>query len=469
MTKAVKASLACLLTLSLSAPATAQQPQDPEKEAQRPSRERRRQAETDAAAREAATLALPDDEADVTYEQVLDKPDDIQLNYRYARAQIRNGEVKGAAATLERVLLVNPNLVRVRLLYALVLFRLDNLAEAETQLDLVLKSSLSPTLRAEAERYKKEVEKRTKKTRLSGHLSAGFQYDTNRNASPESGQRLFLNNPVAITGADQRRDDTSLLFMANVEGRRDLGFQAGHEAFVSLNYYRAEQTLVKTLNLAAYSVQAGAVYKHRAVNVTPLVLFDHVTLAQTTYLRTRGGALSLERKLDRRTSLALDLKAVYQDFARTAQVPTADERDGSQWEASLAVRRILSPRHRLGGGLAYSLKNASREYNAYKRSTASLNYSWLLGKGAFLLSSLAVNWDQYDQPDVAISRNLRRDSTFRVSSTLGAPLTIAHPKLKDLIGTFTYEYYHALSNIVNYEHINNKISALLTYKWELGL
>lgn len=464
-----KTPLAFLLIAALAAPALSQDPQDPEKEAQRPARERQRQSESDKAAEEAGKLALPDGEAEVTYEQVLARPDDIQLNYRYARAQVRRGEVKGAAATLERILLVNPNLVRVRLFYALVLYRLDNLAEAKTQLELVLKSNPPDALRAEAERYKKDVEKKSKKTQLSGRVSVGFQYDTNRNAAPEAGQRLFLDNPVNLTGTGQRRDDTSLLFMVNAEGRRDLGYQAGHDAFVTLSYYRAEQTLVKTLNLAAYSVQAGATYKRGKSSLVPSFLFDHVTLAQSTYLRNRGAGLRAERKLDRATTLSLDLRAVYQDYVRTLQVPTADERDGSQWDATLSVGRILAPKHRVTAGLGYSLKNASREYNAYQRTTISGGHTWLLGKGAFLLTNASVNWDRYEQPDTAISRRFRRDTTFRVSGTLGAPLTLAHPKLKDFVGTLTYEHYHALSSLVNYEYMNNKISALLTYKWELGL
>ena len=46
------------------------------------------------------------------------------------RAQIRRGDVRGAGATLERILLMRPDLPRIRLLYAIVLYRLDNLDEA---------------------------------------------------------------------------------------------------------------------------------------------------------------------------------------------------------------------------------------------------------------------------------------------------------------------------------------------------
>jgi hypothetical protein len=58
---------------------------------------------------------------------------------------------------------------------------------------------------------------------------------------------------------------------------------------------------------------------------------------------------------------------------------------------------------------------------------------------------------------------------LRLSGTLGAPLSVLHPRLADLILTFTYEYYEALSNVENYAYTNNKIAAMLTYRWEVGL
>ena len=80
----------------------------------------------------------------VTYEDVLKDPNNIALNVRYAQDQIARGEVLGAAATLERILLMNPKLPDVRLLYAVVLYRLDSLDEAQRELDTLRNVTLPP-------------------------------------------------------------------------------------------------------------------------------------------------------------------------------------------------------------------------------------------------------------------------------------------------------------------------------------
>ena len=86
--------------------------------------------EPEEAAREAVDRDLyeaqrsPDREryfSPIPFKQVLSAPDNVQLNIDYARQQIAAGDLKEAGATLERILLLNPTLYDVRVLYGLVL------------------------------------------------------------------------------------------------------------------------------------------------------------------------------------------------------------------------------------------------------------------------------------------------------------------------------------------------------------
>ena len=85
------------------------------------------------AAGEALDYRAVEDGEPVSYADVLRDPDNVGLNFRFARQQVRRGDVKGSAATLERILLVNPSLAQVRLFYAVVLFRLENLNESQRE------------------------------------------------------------------------------------------------------------------------------------------------------------------------------------------------------------------------------------------------------------------------------------------------------------------------------------------------
>jgi len=118
--------------LLLSLPVQAQAPNDTEIE-RLEEEERQRKARTRAAGK--ATDRRPVEGAgDITFQDVLDDPDNLGLNFRYAKAQIDSGNLTGAVATLERMLLIDPDLAEIRVYYGLVLFRLDSLGEAERQL-----------------------------------------------------------------------------------------------------------------------------------------------------------------------------------------------------------------------------------------------------------------------------------------------------------------------------------------------
>jgi len=328
---------------------------------------------------------------------------------------------------------------------------------------------LPGALRAEADRYLAAVQKRGKRTLLSGSLNLGFEYDTNRNAAPSAGRSLFGDNDVLLTGTSQRRDDTSLNLIGTVGARHQLAGQAGHQVFGNLTYYQAEQTLRKSLNLKAYSVQAGGVYQTGFLKATPALLFDHVQLAQRTFLRNRGGELRFDLPFRRRTNFFVAGRDVLQDYVATPDVPTAPERTGAQIDLTAGSDHLLGPVMKLGTLIGYTRKNARKSYWAFDRVALGLNHAWLLGRGSFFLTNVLYNHDRYDQPDTAISLRWRRDDTVRASGTLGAPLSLLHPKLNDLVATLTYEYYQACSTVKNYSYTNNKIAGMLTYRWEVGL
>ena len=462
-----RSRLAATLSLLLAAaPVLAQNHDLIEKEGYTPTHVE--SAEDQAAQAGAASAKLTASGGDVTFEQVSSDPDNIDLNYRYAQTQVRQGNLKGASATLERILLLNPNLAPIRLFYGVVLFRLDNLAEADREISAVLSQSPPDSVRTEATRYLANIHKRQKHTQLTGRLGVGMEYDDNRNATPATGIRLFQDTPIQLDASSLRRDDTSILFLGNVEAHHDLGLAAGHEVFATFNYYRAEQTLVKTLNLAAYSPAIGGVYKTPYFNVTPQLVYDYVTLAQTKFLENHGFDLRVDKKLSAKTDLYADVHDVRQVYSPTLVVPTAADRTGIQVDTTLGGDYLLCPTYRVGASLLYTVKHAQNNAFTYFRKGFGLSDTWLLGKGMFMLTSVNVNVDNYRNADPSVSVGLRRDTTIQADTTLGAPLSLLTPKLQDLVFTLSYEWYDAMSTIQNYGYTNNKVSGMLTYKWAAG-
>lgn len=456
------------LLFLLSASAVFAQSQVPEKQIEIQKQEQENQQTATSAANESRNKQFAQG-PEVTWDQVMAHPDDVDLNYRFALTQVRQGNLRGAAATLERLLMINPALHQVRLVYAIVLFRLDSIDEAAQQFDTLSKESLPQEMRTEVRDYQAQIEKRRRKTHINAALSLGFGYDDNRNFFPSSGADLFNGSPLGLEPLTIREGSTDVLGIGSVRITRDLPSEAGHQVFANFTYLRDElnNEAVKVLDLQAYSAQAGGVYKTAFANFTPTVNFDHYLLgvSQYTFLNDWGTGLRMDKTLTSRLVGHAEAIYTYQNFIDNPAAPTAQDRSGPQYEAYLGGDYVLNATNRFGTTVGYLHKSAAADFWNYNRAALQFTDTWLLGKGMFLASSLNINLDYYEHPDLALTTIQRVDKTFIPQIVYGVPLGLIAKPLNTTLFTITYRYYHALSTVMNYAYTDNRIAGAFIYQF----
>jgi tetratricopeptide (TPR) repeat protein len=408
----------------------------------------------------------------VTYEDILKDPDNIALNARYAQDQIAKGELLSAAATLERILMVNPNLADVRLLYAVVLYRLDSLNEAEKELNALKAVTLPPAIREQVTAYEKKIKQRKRRTHLSLRQSNGWGYDTNRNAAPTSKQQLVNNIATDVAATDGRTPDTHFLNVSSLDVTHDLGYQAGHSVFGSFTYFLQDQTQVSSLDLGSYQYELGGTYKSKWVDFTPSFTSSYIFLSSESFLRTQGGNFLFERDITKKLKASYNFRVERQDYMDISEDTTAHDRKGPEFDNFWGLSYILTPTMKWATAIGYSDKTAKQDYNAYDRLSLNNTHTWVLPKGQFLINTFNVNFDDYKAPEFTVGSLIRHDKTLRYRATYGVPLgtvfldKILPKPMKDIVLTFSYEYYRAFSNITNYSYANNKFEGILTKRFE---
>lgn len=123
------------------------------------------------------------------FEQLIAKPDDLDLMFEYAVISIRLEDYEAAISTLERMLIYRQDLPRVRLELAVAYFNLGSYEVSELYFDQVLAEPSTPdTVRARIDRYKEAITFRTRKTALSGIVNAGITYASNATLGPDGDQ-----------------------------------------------------------------------------------------------------------------------------------------------------------------------------------------------------------------------------------------------------------------------------------------
>jgi tetratricopeptide (TPR) repeat protein len=158
------------------------------------------------------------------FAEMFEKPDDLDLMFKYALTSIRLLDFEAAISTLERILIFNPDLPQVRTELGASYFRVGSYPVArhyftEVQAD----QNASAKLQARAARFLVEIENRTKKSSFVGVVSANALFSTNANNGPGSAA-IIINGAAfdAIQGDDQAQTDFGGSVSAIVSHRYDL-------------------------------------------------------------------------------------------------------------------------------------------------------------------------------------------------------------------------------------------------------
>jgi hypothetical protein len=407
----------------------------------------------------------------VTYQDVLQHPDDVDLNYRYAQTQVADGDLRGAASTLERILLVAPDLARVRLLYAVVLYRLDNLNESEREFRAVAELPMAATLREEVTFYLEQIALRRKTTRYTATLAGGAQWDSNRNAGPRHDRVLFLDTPLElVTG--KKEDDFAGIGIAGLHVQHDLGYEAGHALLGAVQVYGQKQVDVTDLDLMALSAEGGGLYRSPIADVQPSIYGTYLNLGGESYVETVGAGVRANHHFSERLDLFARFRLDWENFENLDESPTTEERTGARVQGGIGASWAPWPRLRLDAGAGWLHKDADQEFYQYTGPAAYLGATYLLGRGQFLLSTFSYEYDRYDGPDPIVSPDTRRDSIYVGGLTYGVPLGVLLPflgssrALGDTLLTANATYVNENSNLENYTYDDWRVSILFNKSFE---
>lgn len=449
---------------------------------QREAERQKRALEEQNRAREASEVQQPFG-GTVRYADVLKDPDNVDLNFRFAKSQIADGNVRGAAGTLERILLVTPDLPQIRLTYAIVLYRLDNLDEAEREFNRLKELKMADSLRGEIERFLAAIEHRRKKTKYRVQVSAGVKRDSNVNSAPRDGQILAAGLEFSPVGRGQKQPDFALLGIVSGDIRQDLGKQSRDEFFLSASYYHNEQFAIDPQDLQSGNLSFGLRLPFENFVFTPKFSYTNLRLSREKFFSGYAGELRFDRR-DVLPAWKIDghflVRGTRENFHQIFETSTGLQRTGFRWEWELGLNKQITPQHRLEGTAKFTRKlPQSFAPNDYRGYEVGLRHSWALGGGTFLLSNASYEAKLYKREDNAITPfQVRHDNLLRLSITYGAPLgslikesyfgstgKVYYDALKDLTWTITGELVEQASNIRNFSYSNRRAQMMFTRTW----
>jgi hypothetical protein len=360
-----------------------------------------------------------------------------------AQSQEAEGDLTGAAATLERALLASPKANDLRQRYVALLCRLDDRQRARIELASARGEPSSEVQAACGAITAADLPKPSRGWR--GQLSAGLTYD--RDAS--GALALQFDIPGLVY---PRKDGLAFIAAASIAGRTDIGG--------NLFFYGAASAQTRNdISGPSYDYQIGSANAGLGVRTGQVEasaggVLRHAIVSGDRFLTEAGGEAQLALAVADHTRLALRGEIVRQNYRN---VPLFS-RDGTRYDLGLSLTGGTAQTLSYSVGAAWERKTADTNYLAY--------HGWRLAAGVRApvagnvygtLGGSVRHIDYYDDP---LTRDYQ-ETRWYGRAGIGVPLT---ERLSiEGAATYTRRDYNAASNLRDYRSVGGELRLIYTF------
>jgi hypothetical protein len=349
------------------------------------------------------------------FQQMLRNPGNLDAAFAYADVSARLGDYEAAVATLDRMLLFNPDLPRVQLELGALYFRMGSFELARTYLEKAAAANPPPEVRARIDQYLAEIEKSQSATRVSGYFFSGFQYQTDANVA---GSSLILSpiGPVVLGNQFTKQASGSFFASGSVLYSYDMGNQSRDTFDITgaayLDHYF--NSLVNRLDLALLEVTAGPRFNFpngtpigdKPGSFRPYGIVDETGLGWDQYFVAGGFGL----EYDQTVWNDLVLRGVFEfrekSFSNAPTRPLSTGLNGSDKLVSLQATKPITENQTLS--LEFDYLDQSTQANFYTNMSYAvagsyrIRYDDPLGITQYQWETspyLGRLWSNYSAPD----------------------------------------------------------------------
>jgi hypothetical protein len=409
---------------------------------------------------------------DAAFQEMLRQPANLDVLFKFASLATQTGDLEGAVSALERMLLINPDLPRVRLELGVLYYRLGSYEVARTYLEVALQSSsLTPEARSRAEGFMKEVASRSNPSRLSGEAFLGLRYQSSANLGPSTSSVRLFGQSANLNQSSVGTPDWGAVTSLQARHTYDLGRQDRSTIETQFTGYINRQFSVAAANVSLLDLATGPRFQafqgtFEDVTIKPFVTAGYIWVNDTPYYGSYGGGVEggvlLSDRL-RNTTIATWRQ---QNSPDSTYLPTNSQFTGALYAVNTNFQFQLTP------SVSFFALGSAQRFQTV--NTIWQNYQ-LVGVGAGVgyrfpdplfktplywninLSYIA-QWWSYDAPDPTIDPTVGRQQTDGIAN-----LTISVPFDARTTLILTGGRFLRNATLPNYEFLNN--SAMVGVSW----
>jgi tetratricopeptide (TPR) repeat protein len=286
----------------------------------------------------------------VLLQEMLARPNDLDLAFEYAKLSSAAGDYEGAISTLERMLIYAPNTPRIQVELGVLYYRLGAYDVARSYFaQAAANPSVPPDAKNKIQLYLQQLSLAADPPPFSATIFSGIQWESNANAGPGT-------SSVTLNGIDFTLDQQSVgkagwsaLNIGTLHYNFDLKNQGDRIEFDFLAYSTAHfDGDLRDIDLDFFEATLGPSFNMKRIGWDQTRLFvyaigDLAYLGYDNYFNAPGGGIRLLSFNAERSVLDARLETRYRDFQDSSDLPFNSLRTGAQTRMGVTYSYYFTP------------------------------------------------------------------------------------------------------------------------------
>ena len=400
------------------------------------------------------STSLFSSEKNITYMQILQDPNNLDLNLKYAQQQGKVGNFKQTISTLERLNMLYPDNVEIKLYLLSVLVQVDSPEKANTIIeDMKLRRDLSAEDLETLQEIEEELKDREPSLwNLTADIGVGLTFSNNVNSVSKTRLKYDAGSISAFTSPKHDRTEVASIGIAatrpigeesslllNFAHTTSNQYQEADDDFQSYGLTIGLDTTLGNQSLSPYIIMSKTDAQHDADSFSFMVGIGGFFTVGERHSFSYGYSYS-------------DSKANHNSSDTTAD-DTNSIGHGYTFGYDLIITPIISSSLSLGYSDSDAKVDAGNDYETYEFGLG-LNFAF---PWAYIAWSVSTSFNDYKVADSSVtSAKLRSDNAtttdLMITKAIGDVFPAIDPN-RSLFINLSYEKTFSEANIMNYDYL----------------
>ena len=414
---------------------------------------------------------------EITYQEILENPTDLELNLNYAKQQEKTGNLKLTISTLERLNMLYPENLDIKLYLLSILIEMDS----AVKVDLMVRTMMNdPNTSDETKKTIAKLLTSTsdeKDSKWFAYLDLKYLQTDENNVSGITKTKKLLqeDNLIPYPAVDDKlvveKDKTFNRTAALTVGRN---INDTSSAFFNISL--DVKTIGKKVTGDSDTISSSLSYFKILGNnyISPYAYWSKPNYRRAEDYETKGYGLSNTYFFNDKHNINYGLSFSETSYNMSAAFTTADDNNNDTYSSFIRHNFNFTKKSQLGTKLILNRVEAKKDFDSYDSSGINLTYSHFFPIGTLKLSSTYIR-NAYDEPETFLSAfKIRDDESFVNSISLEGQIDQLIPFIKNskfsdgVFYTLNFRNSDVSSNIANHDVERKFFTIGLTKRFNLN-